>query len=329
MSTISVLFKLRRTLDDMGEVFSAQLEGDGATTIFELPEDRLDQTAAWTVPAAGGTQTMLVNGTDYVLDAYNGVISLTTPLPVGTILVVTGMTYTSWADADLTDYINQALLMHNVTRNPPVVLDAILGAAPPTNTVPLVEERGLAILAASLVVTDQATSVAKDITIDTGDGTVIPRGQRYQQLSAEAARLETQYVDLMERLGVPGFGTVSVTNLRRISYTTNRLVPEYVPREWDDRSFPQRVMPMIVTGAGEVDPVITYRGLWNPTTAYNINDLVDRQSARYLCHVANTGIDPVADVAAGGTNGVDGFNGQNWSLSYINSGNFGWAMGGW
>lgn len=329
MSTQTVLYKLRRVLDDMGEAFGAQIAGDGSTIRFELPEDKLDQVAAWTVPAGGGVNTMLVNGTDYTIDAYNGVITLTTPLAVGTVLTVTGMTYESWPDSDLTDYVTQAFLMHNETRNPPVVLDAVANNAPPSHVLPVMEERAVALLAASMVINDQATAAAKDITVDTGEGTVIPRAQRYQQLTSEAARLEQEYIDMVEKLGVPGFGTVTITNLRRVSYTTNRLIPEYIEREWDDRSFPRRVLTMVSTGALAADAVITYRGLWNPTTVYSHNDLVDRNSARYLCTVQNSGIDPISDVAAGGANGVNGFDGQHWSLSYINSGNFGWVAGGW
>lgn len=329
MSTATVLYKLRRVLQDMGEAFSVQIDGDNQTSRFELPEFNLDQVVAYTQPDTGGVATALGNGTDYTLDAFNGLITLSQTLSTGTLLVVTGVAYETWPDADLTDYITQALEQHNVTRNPPVVLDATTGAAPPSNVLPPVEERAVALLAASMVQSDAATAAAKDITIDTGDGTVIPRAQRYQQLIGEAARLEGAYVGLCEKMGIPCFATATVGELRRVSYTTNRLVPEYVPREWDDRSFPKRVLPLISTYALEPDSVINYRGLWDPTKTYYPNDLVDRASTRYLCTAQNSGIDPISDVAAGGTNGVDNLNGQHWSVSYINSGNFGWVAGGW
>jgi hypothetical protein len=180
-----------------------------------------------------------------------------------------------------------------------------------------------------MVQSDAATAAAKDITIDTGDGTVIPRSQRYQQLVEESQRLESAYVGLCEKLGIPSFATATVGQLRRVSYTTNRFIPEYVPREWDDRSFPRRVLPLISTYALEPDAVINYRGLWDPAKQYKTNDLVDRASTRYLCTTPCVGIDPIADVSAGGANGIDNLNGQHWSVSYINSGNFGWVAGGW
>jgi hypothetical protein len=313
----------------MGEPFSAQIDGDNQTSRFELPEFNLDQVIVYTQADTGGASSALGNGTDYTLDPFNGLITLNQTLSSGTLLVVTGVSYETWPDADLTDYITQALEQHNVTRNPPVLLDPVASANPPTNVLPVVEERAVALLAASLVQSDAATAAAKDITIDTGDGTVIPRAQRYNQLTQEAARLEGAYVGLCEKMGIPCFATATVGQLRRVSMTTNRLVPEYVPREWDDRSFPKRVLPLISTYALEPDSVINYRGLWNPAATYRVNDLVDRSSTRYLCTTLNSGIDPIADVAAGGANGVDNLNGQHWTVSYINSGNFGWVAGGW
>jgi len=329
MTTASVLFKTRRVLDDMGEMFTAQLAGDGTTMAFELPTDKIDQTAAFEVSDTGGSPQALVNGVDYIIDPYNSIITTTVPVPTGTVLVVSGMSYTSWADTDMLDYITEALGLHNISRNPPVVLDPVIGANPPTEVVPLIEERAVALLSASMVINDQATAAAKDITIDTGDGTVIPRAQRYEQLVGEAARLEEEYVSLVEKLGIPSFATVSITTLRRVSMTTNRLVPIYTAREWDDRTYPKRVLPLIPSGGLEADMVVNYRGLWSPYVSYNLYDLVDRSSSRYLCTTPNTGVDPTGNVAAGGTNGVDGINGTDWSLSYINSGNFGWMAGGW
>lgn len=326
MTTTSVLYKTRRVLGDMGETFGAQIPGDGITTIFELPEDKLDQVVAQTQLESGGATTLLSNSVDYVLDGYNGVITLAKPLPQGTLLLVTGLTYQSWPDVDLLDYVTEALALHMATRTPPVVLDSVVGAIPPTLVLPVIEERPVALLAASMVIQDQATDAAKDITIDTGDGTVIPRGQRYNQLIQESARLEQEYQSLVERLGLPGFDTIGVTVMRRVSKTTNRLVPIYVPREWDDRTLPKRVLPDILSGALTADATITYRGLYKLTYNYAINDLVDEGSTRYICTTPNIGIDPITDVAAGDGMG----NGLHWSLSFINSGMAGaWYGGGW
>lgn len=345
MSTASVLYKVRRTLGDYGQLFTDRVGGDGVSQVFELSEDTVEPTSvvAALINADGtGTATALVLGTDYGLDARSGLVQLAAPVPVAQILVITGVAYEDFTDEDLLDYIGTALALHTAGRAIQPVLDPVVGAVPPTPVLAPIEERPLSLLAAREVIRDLATQVSKDITIDTGDGTVIPRSQRYQQLTAEAARLDGEYSELVDKLGLPGFDQVTVTSLRRISSTTNRLVPVYVAREWDDPHwFPQRVLPAIPTGALPTDKVITYRGQFVLDQKYLVNDLVDSRGIRYLCLADSTGIDPALDVAAGnggqlvtaGTDGFGGlagpvtnFSGQHWQISYINAGM--WGFGG-
>jgi len=40
----------------------------------------------------------------------------------------------------------------------------------------------------------------------------------------------------------------------------------------------------------------TWRGIWSASTAYAINDCVNRTNQSYICTVANTGNDPATDV---------------------------------
>lgn len=300
MSTASVLYKTRRVLGDMGESFTSQMYGDGNTARFELPVTLVDPStfSVSTVPAGGGTITPLLVNVDYVLDSYNGMLALAQPLPAGQVLTVGGVFYEVWTDLDLMDYIQTALQLHTLGRNPPVFLDPVAGAAPPTQVLPLVEERPLAILAAREVYRDLATTSARNITIDTGDGTVIPRGQTYQQLNDTADRLDDEYTELVEKLGISGYDTITMSTLRRTSMTTNRLVPIYMPREWDDHKFPQRVLPPIDFGIGSQGIVVTYRGLWSSEISYNLNDEVDLGSTRYLAVAPSLDINPSDDVAA-------------------------------
>lgn len=300
MTTSSVLYKLRRILGDMGESFSSATYGDGVVSRFELPVTIVDPTSVQvvTMPADGGSPSVLTQNVDYIVDSYNGLVTLGAPLATGQVINITGVSYETWTDTDLLDYIQTALQLHTLGRNPPVYLDAVGGAAPPTQVLPLVEERPLAILAAREVYRDLATTAARSITIDTGDGTVIPRGQTYQQLNETAAVLDDEYTEIVEKLGISGYDTITMGNLRRVSPTTNRLVPLYVTREWDDHKFPQRIMPPIDIGIGSQGFIVTYRGLWNSVIAYNLNDEVDLGSTRYLCVAANTNQNPADDVAA-------------------------------
>lgn len=329
MSSNTIAYKTRRILQDFGEVFTAQIAGDGVTTLFELPEDNIDPNSfsASLQPSAGGTITQLVKDTDYALDTFNGIIQLELPPEVGQILTVVGKFYDEWTDDDLDDYVVTAFALHTAGRNPPVSMDPTPNAVPPTALLPQVEERLVAILAAKLIKEDQATAAAEDITIDTGDGTVIPRSQRYSQLIQEIQRLDQTYQTMVSRLGLQGgINSIEVSSLRRVSLTTNRFVPEYVPREWDNPTYVQRVLPPIDTGlASSQGDVVTYRGEYNAIIQYRKDDEVQQGSQMYLCisPAGCVGIDPAQDVDSG-----DGIHGQHWQKTTINSGMAGY-YGGW
>jgi hypothetical protein len=330
VSTSSVMYKTRRVLGDMGELASSTIGGDGTTNQFELSASIVDNVTAKIQASAGGPPSVLspgANGTagDYTVDIYNGYIVLTNPLAVGQVLQVTYSTYETFIDADLYDYVTEAFALHTLNRNPPVFLDPVQSAAPPTRVLPVIEERLVALLAASQVYGDLATAAARDITIDTGDGTVIPRTQRYQQLVAEQARIEQEYRDVTNRLGIQGYDTVQMMNLRRVSKQTNRLVPVYLEQEWDDRRFPQRVEPPIDIPLGDEGLLITDRGGYNSALVYNPNDTVFEGGVEYLQIGTQpcSGVDPVADIA-GGTDGISGF---FWQITTINSGLYGYT--GW
>jgi hypothetical protein len=61
-------------------------------------------------------------------------------------------------------------------------------------------------------------------------------------------RLQAHYKELAAAFNVGPY-RIQVLNLRRVSRTTGRLVPEYVEQEFDDRTFPPiRIFPPIDTG---------------------------------------------------------------------------------
>lgn len=323
-----MIFKTRRVLGDMGEVFNAQMEGDGQTTQFELPASIVSNVTVTLRSAGVGTQITTLTPTtetasgDFTVDQYNGYLVLTEPLPAGVVMNVQGIQYETWADHDIFDYLQIAFLMHTNRRNPPVYLLPDPTAVPPTLLLPEIEERPLALLTASLAYADLATAAARDITIDTGDGTVIPRSQRYQQLVQEQQRLEEEYRNIVELLGIQTFDTIQMMTLRRVSRQTNRLVPIYVDREWDDRTFPQRVLPPIDIPLGTAGAVITDRGQYSPAAVYRLNDTVFEGGQEYIM-VSTTpimGVDPIADVGSGQA-------GIAWAKTTINSGMYGYS--GW
>jgi hypothetical protein len=85
---------------------------------------------------------------------------------------------------------------------------------------------------------------SRDIDVSTPEAIGVPATQRFRQVEDLLMRLIDKYKTKANMLGV-GLERVRVSQIRRQSYTTNRLVPIYKHREWDDASFPTRLFPPI------------------------------------------------------------------------------------
>jgi hypothetical protein len=85
-----------------------------------------------------------------------------------------------------------------------------------------------------------ATDAAFDIDISAPDGVTIPRSERFSQLSNIVQQRWEQYRQLCAQLNV-GLWRIEMSTLRRVSRTTNKYVPIYIPQEVDDARMPQRV----------------------------------------------------------------------------------------
>jgi len=94
---------------------------------------------------------------------------------------------------------------------------------------------------------------SRDIDVSTPEAIGLPLTQRFRQLEDLLAHLSEKYKTKANMLGV-GLERVTVGMLRRTSYTTNRLVPVYLPREWDDGSMPTRLFPPIDQNAPTTPP---------------------------------------------------------------------------
>jgi hypothetical protein len=85
---------------------------------------------------------------------------------------------------------------------------------------------------------------SRDIDVSTPEAIGLPLSQRYRQVEDLTARLVDKYRTKAGMLGV-GVERIKVSQLRRQSRSINRLVPVYLPREWDDAAFPVRLFPKI------------------------------------------------------------------------------------
>lgn len=277
MSAATVLAKMRLILGDQGETFQARLVGDGETTQFELPVMFIDTTS---FSAFKLDPTLnLVTPTDYVLDHRIGNILLTSPLEEDRVLVVQGVHFQEFAPEDLLTFLQSALAKHTVNREPLPSLDPVPGGLAFSEA----EEGIIAIRGVIEALWSLATDAAMDENIQTPDGVSIPRGQRFQQIMQLIQYWEAEYSHLAQALNV-GIHRIEMFDLRRVSRTTNRLVPLYKPREYDDRKPPQRVLVPIDNKGGTV---ITYKGGYVSTVDYARNDIVDLLQTRYIAKQPN------------------------------------------
>jgi hypothetical protein len=121
------------------------------------------------------------------------------------------------------------------------------------DTLPGLEEYPVITYASTLALYTLATDASFDIDITAPDGVQIPRSERYRQLMQMIEVRKQQYRELCSQLGI-GLYRIDVFSLRRISKTTNRYVPIYLPLEVNDRSMPQRVILPIPSYGSAIAP---------------------------------------------------------------------------
>jgi hypothetical protein len=127
------------------------------------------------------------------------------------------------------------------------------GRAVLLDTLPGLEEYPVITYASTLALYTLATDASFDIDITAPDGVQIPRSERYRQLMQMIEVRKQQYRELCSQLGI-GLYRIDVFSLRRISKTTNRYVPIYLPLEVNDRSMPQRVILPIPSYGSAIAP---------------------------------------------------------------------------
>lgn len=222
--------RVRLELGDQPIQFTYTATGDGTTKDFTLECKPIDpDTLVVTV-----NSTPIPTPTGYTLEADIGVVHFVTAPTAGASIVITGLRYRYFTDTDICTFINTAITQHTYNRT-----DAY-GSVVNLRSIPAVEEYPLAILAVIEALWVLATDAAFDINITAPDGVVIPRAQRYQQLTGIIQQRWEQYKQLCAQLNI-GLWRIEMGTLRRVSRTTNKLVPVYMPQEVDDSRRPERV----------------------------------------------------------------------------------------
>lgn len=246
----TITTQVRTLLRDEGTLFQATVTGDGATKKYNLPVEFIDQgLAPVAVPAVyySTPTVILAVNTDYTMDYRHGILLLTNPSLAGRVLEVDGTNYTKFLTPDIQSFINNVVQQHLHNRS-----DAY-GNPMTIDTMPVVEQYPVAILALIEALWVLATESAYEVDVVIPDGINIPRTERFRQYLQVIDAWKAQYNYLCQMLNV-GIGRIEMFDLRRTSRTTGRLVPIYREREYNQPNSP--FFPLV----GPVGTVVTIRG---------------------------------------------------------------------
>lgn len=249
-TTSELLSRIRLDLGDPPRSFAFSALGDGATKTYYL--DARPISAASLVVKVGSSTL----STGFSVDENAGEITFDTAPASNAVILIAGLQYRYFTDADLGVFLTSGTALHLNGR-----LDAN-GIPLTIASLPAVEVPLLSMRATIEALWALATDAAFDIDIHAPDGITIPRSERFRQLMMLIDALTARYKEQSELLGV-GIYAVEVFTLRRVSLGTNRYVPIYRPQEYDDRSIPVRVdIPAPTYGGQEKSELLT---------VYNIN----------------------------------------------------------
>jgi hypothetical protein len=205
----------RNYLRDFPRFFQVNFDAVGRT--FELGQPNIDTTTIWVATVAGASVSELTSS-QYSVDARNGILRLATTPASGSKVLIEGYYYEWLLPADLEFYAKHSINYHK-----------------PTISVPL-EQASVAVLdvvgLGALVEALQAlmTEYARDIDVMTSESIHIPGSQRFRMLQSLCQQWEVEYRKRANNLNI-GPEKIEQFNLRRVSRTTNRLVPLYKAKE--------------------------------------------------------------------------------------------------
>lgn len=242
--------RVRLELGDMPKQFTFTATGDGVTKDFDTKIKPLeDTTLVVTVNNVAQLQP-----TNYTVEKDLGVFHFVTAPTNNHAIRISGTSYRYFTDADITRFINTAVEQHTHERTDGFGTQMTLGL------LPAVEEYPLAILATVEALWALATDAAFDIDIQAPDGVMIPRSERYRQLTQIIQQRMEQYKQLSSALNI-GLWRIEMGTLRRVSRHTNKLVPIYLAQEIDDSRKPERIY--IQNDLNGRKPAPSYAGVYD------------------------------------------------------------------
>ena len=217
-----------------------QLSFDPAGRTYDVGKPNLDVTSLWVAISTNASVSVLSQtANDYVVDERNGLIR-TAVLPVGDALLVEGYYYEWLLPADLEFYADMATDLNTHNLNTPL---AMMAPA-------VVDVIGIHALVQALW--GLLSEYSRDIDVITSESVHIIASQRYRMVSNLLQQWTDEYNKRAAALNI-GLERLEVMNLRRVSKTTNRLVPIYKEREVGDYGPIKRIWPEIPEGVIQIE----------------------------------------------------------------------------
>ena len=222
--------RVRLELGDLPKQFALNYVGDGITTTYNLGIKPID-VYTFAIYVNG---LPVANPADFTIEVDQGVVHFIDAPANDATIYITGTVFRYFTDDDICLFVNTAVEQHTYNRTNG------LGSQMTVALIPPVEEYPLAILATIEALWALATDASFDINIFAPDGVTVPRSERYNQLTNLIQQRWDQYKQLCSALNI-GLWRIEMGTLRRISRTTNKLIPVYMPQEIDDARKPERV----------------------------------------------------------------------------------------
>jgi hypothetical protein len=229
----------RSYLRDFPKYFQLSFSPAGRTYDLGRPNVAKDDVWVAYIPQGGtsasaGASVSVLPDEAYVIDERNGLLRINSMPPADTIMVE-GYHYEWLVPSDLDFYADLAMNYH--THNidipfenfAPVVVDVI----------------GIYTLVQALW--GLVSEFSRDIDVIASESVHIVASQRYRMVSSLLDYWMAEYNKRAQALNI-GLERIEVVTLRRVSRTTNRLVPVYRPREVGDHGPMERLFPPIDPG---------------------------------------------------------------------------------
>lgn len=224
----------RNYLRDFPKFFQASFTPAGRT--FELNKPNVSAADLWVayVPSNNSASVATIPSTGYDLDERGGILRLKT-MPSATVIMLEGYYYEWLLPSDLDFYADMAINLN--THN--------LGVSLATMAPAVVDVIGIHALVQALW--GLLGEYSRDIDVIASESVHIVASQRYRMVESLLTMWTQEYNKRAQALNI-GLERIEVLNLRRVSKTTNRLIPIYKEREVGDYGPIYRIFPEIPEG---------------------------------------------------------------------------------